>query len=376
VHDGFHISLFEDEPWNMNVYRFIYQAGFDKGTLETAKFEVDDDMQPHWVVTYITPAFGNIVGKVAGKVHVVSFSKDGPTLHTYTPGDAEIKWVDRVMTSELVRTYATDWGTYGQPYATASWGNWWEVVLGVSKQELMKPADGEEGHMLSYTKDDHNIWVLPMTSVNAGNNGVIGLLVFETDINNGKFYPKLRGFNHAESASHTMSGLTPVVQQKCEVGNLELYNIYGHLTWTAIYTRPQPNGATFCAIGFMDAHDQEVADVAYGADLQSALSDYADKLSKGSHGMQATSGNAQRTFDGVIWRIGPIGSGWRFQLLTDEHYFNLSEQNYMGAPLLREGDHVTGSYMDTNQPLVTVGELTLVGGKKASAPSPVPASKQ
>lgn len=373
VHDGFHISLFEDENWNMNVYRFIYQAGFNKGSLEPAKFEVDDNMQPHWVISYVTPAFGNIVGEVVDKVHVVSFSKEGPTLNTYAPGDVAIKWVDRVMPNDLVRHYARYFGTYGQPYATANWGNYLEVAWGLSKQELMMPADGEEGHMISYTHEDHNIYVLPMTSVNSGNNGVLGLLVFETDINKAKFYPGLRGFNHAESASHTMFGVNQNTTQKCDVGNLELYNIYGHLTWTAILTRSQASGATFCAIAFMNAHDQQVSDVAYGTDLQAALSDYSNKLANGSHGMEATGANDQRTFDGVIWRIGPNGSGWRFQLFSDEHYFNLNDQNYLGAPLLRDGDHVTGSYMDTHQQLVTVRELTLVGGKKAVA-NPAPAA--
>jgi hypothetical protein len=177
-----------------------------------------------------------------------------------------------------------------------------------------------------------------MTSQNSTDHGVIGVLVFETDRNKATFYPGLRGFNHGGSVSQTMVGVKENAQTKYEIENLELYNIYGHLTWVAIYTRPQALGSTFGAIGFMDATSQEVSDVAYGQDLQTALAEYTTKMGQGN------------------------GASYRFQLLGDaKHYFDVTTQVYQGTPLLRDGDHVTGNYMDTHQALSSVRALQLVG---------------
>lgn len=361
--DGFHISVFEDMPFGMKLERFVYLAGYDKGSLDNPTFEVDDNFQPHWTSTYVTPAFGNITGSKISKVLVVDVANFEPVIHAYNQGDPAIKWVDRVVSSNLVKEYANDWGTYGQPYAkTGGFGAWFELWLGISKQDAMVPADGDNGLMLSYTKDEHNIWVVPMTSKNSTDHGVIGVLVFETDQNKATYYPGLRGFNHGGSVGQTMAGAPQNRMYNYTVENLELYNIYGRLTWVAVYTKPQTLGSTFGAIGFMDASKQEVSDVAYGTDLQSALADYASKLNGTSAGMGASQGNQAIAFEGHIWRIAADGTAWRFQLAGDsKHYFEITSSTFLGAPLLRDGDSVKGTYMDMHQPLSQVHEIELVG---------------
>jgi hypothetical protein len=362
LHDEFHMNLFEDGAFGMNLERFVYQAGYNQGSLDNATFEVDDNFYPHWTITYVTPAFGNITGNKISKVLVVDVATADPTVTAHDQGDPAIKWVDRVVSSDVVRAYAHDWGVYGQAYSHSSFGAWFQIWTGISKQDTMVPADGDEGLMLSYTKDEKSIWVVPMTSQNSTDHGVIGVLVFETDRNKATYYPGLRGFNHGGSVSQTMSGAPQNQMTKYNVENLELYNIYGHLTWVAIYTKSQTLGSTFGAIGFMDARSQEVSDVAYGQDLQSALADYANKLAQGSNGMVASQANQTVTFEGKIWRIAPMGANWRFQLVGDaSHYFDVSAQTYPGTPLLRDGDQVKGSYLDMHQALSAVRALELVG---------------
>jgi hypothetical protein len=376
LRDGFHISVFEDMPFSMNLERFVYLAGYDKGQLDNATFEVDDDLQPHETITLVTPAFGNIVGKKVSKVLVVDLANFEPVVHAYEQGDPAIKWVDRVVSSELVKTYAYDWGVYGQAFANQSFGSWFEIWFGISKQDTMVPADGNNGLMLSYTKEDHNIWVVPMTSQNSTDHGVIGVLVFETDQNKATFYPGLRGFNHGGSVGQTMAGAPANQMYKYNIENLELYNIYGHLTWVAIYTKPQQLGSTFGAIGFMDARSQEVSDVAYGQDLQSALADYASKLAQGANGMVANQANQTTTFTGRIWRIAPNGTAWRFQLVGDsKHYFDINTTTYPGAPLLRDGDEVSGTYQDLQQIQAAIRSLILVGAGPGDVKSEVEPKK-
>jgi len=363
LRDGFHITLFEGMPFSMNLERFIYQAGYDHGRLDNATFEVDNNFNPHWSVTYLIPAFGDIVGKKIAKVLIVDVASAEPKITAYNQGDPAIKWVDRVVSANLVKEYAEDWGTYGQPYSQSGFGAWFKTFIGVSKQDRMQPADGDEGLLLSYTKDEHSIFVVPMTSASSSDHGVIGVLAFETDQNKAVFYPGLRGFNHGGSVSQTMYGAKDNGFQKYDVENLELYNIYGHLTWVAIYTKSQTLGSTGGAIGFMDSKSQEVSDIAYGADLQSALRDYAVKLAKGHGGLQATQDNDVVPFDGKIWRIAVNGNSWRFQIVGDKHYFDANTQVYPGTPLLRDGDRVIGTFMDTHQSQVSVRQLKLADSK-------------
>ncbi len=376
--DGFHITLFDDMPWGMNLSRFAYQAGYDKGELTNATFEVDDELQPHYSITYVTPAFGNIVGSKISKVLLVDVATAEPKLTAYEQGAPEIKWVDRVVSSSLIRQYAKDWGLYGQTYSQSGFGAWLQVWIGISKQDAMTPADGDEGQLLSYTKDEHSIFIVPMTSLGSSDHGVIGVLAFETDKNKAVYYPGLRGFNHGGSVSQTMYGAKENGLQKYDVENLELYNIYGHLTWVAIYTKGQSLGSTGAAIGLMDAGSQQVSDVAYGTDLPSALREYAAKLAQGNNGMQATEESEVVNFDGKIWRIAPNGTSWRFQMVGDNHYYDASTQTFPGTPLLRDGDHVSGSFVDTHQPQVAVRELRLVGGGASAVapPAVVPVEKK
>ncbi|MBS1997155.1 MAG: hypothetical protein JSS86_12625 [Cyanobacteria bacterium SZAS LIN-2] len=373
IHDEFHITLFSDGAFGMSLKRFAYQQGYDQGSLENAAFEVDDNFQPHWTLTYITPAIGNITGSKISKVLVIDVASAEPVLHAYNQGEAAIKWVDRVVSGDLVREYAKDWGLWGTDYAL---NNWFSVWMGWDKTGTMAPADGDEGLMLSYTKDEHNIWVVPMTSRNSTDHGVVGVLVFETDQNKATFYPHLNGFNHGGSVAQTMVGVSANGLQKYGIENLELYNIYGHLTWVAIYTKAQSTGSTFGAIGFMDAHAQEVSSVAYGTDLQTALSDYASKLASGNNGPSINQNSQVVELNGKIWRIAPNGtSSWRFQLVGDnKHYFDVNVQTYPGTPLLRDGDQVTGSYLDLNQPIAAIHSLNLVG--KGAGETPATAEKK
>jgi hypothetical protein len=152
LRDGFKITLYEDMPWGLNLSRFAYQAGYDKGELANASFEVDDEFRPHWSITYITPAFGDIVGSKISKVLLIDVATAEPKLSVHEQGAPEIKWVDRVVSSDLIREYAKDWGLYGQAYSQSSFGAWLQVFLGLSKQDAMTPADGDEGQLLSYTK--------------------------------------------------------------------------------------------------------------------------------------------------------------------------------------------------------------------------------
>ncbi len=375
VRGEYHITLFDNEGadcWNMSLSRFLYLNGYISGDLDEATFEVSDDFTPHYTATYLTPAFGNIVGQLVSKVLIVDFDDQGtPTVTEHKPMAAEIRWADRIMSKTLIRQYATLWGTYGQPYSNSGLWPWFHIATGLKKDDVMVPEEGEDGIMLSYTTGEQNVWVVPMTSLSSKDHAVIGVLVFETQENKATFYPGLSGFNHAGSAITTMHDIPSNKVNKYNVENLELYNIFGNLTWVGIYTNPQATGSTFVAIGLMKA-GLTSTEVAYGTTLAEALEQYDRLLARGNDGEKATVLSNLKDFSGKIWRIGPIGNQaqWQFRLLDNEHFFEADLFSFKGMPLVRDGDQVKGKYLDTGGNVVVhVKELEPVAPSPAVTPN-------
>jgi hypothetical protein len=217
------------------------------------------------------------------------------------------------------------------------------------------------------------------SSGNSTNHAVAGVLVFDTQDNKGRFYPGLRGFSHGGSVGQTMAGAPANRMNKYDVGNLELYNIYGHLTWVGIYTHPQASGATFGGIGFLNAYTQNVADVAYGGDVEGGLENYMGILARGGAGPQVTDESQTKALSGTIWRIGQISgekASWRFQLVGEPRIFEADTSTYSGMPLVRDGDKIVGKYMDTDQKLAHMISVCIVGAPKGNATCDESARKQ
>src|SRR6185437_10210505 len=116
----------------------------------------------------------------------------------FKPGDSKIAWVNRVISLKLLKEWVYDWGYYGHGNESIL-----STALNFNTQFSFVPAN-DNPYMLSYTKDGHSVWVIPMTSTTSKDQSVIGVLVFDTEENKGTFYTDIRGFNHADSAIHTM----------------------------------------------------------------------------------------------------------------------------------------------------------------------------
>ncbi|CAN5527216.1 hypothetical protein BH10CYA1_BH10CYA1_32480 [soil metagenome] len=350
---GFHIRLFPDGDFGLNLERYLYQQGFTDGILNDATFEVDDDWQPTFTIAYLKRPFGNIAGRVMDKVIVVNVANE-PKVTVHDASDPAIAWVDRVMSGDLVDEYVDDWGWYSGEYAK---DNFWPVWFGWQKQGTMKKADRE----LAYTTNEQNVWVIPMTSTNASDHSVNGVLLYETKENAAVYFPGLNGFNQGSSVTETMSHARDNIRNY-PVESLQLYSIYGELTWVAIYAAPQSIGKSFGGIGILHAHAQNAADVIFANDKQTALSRYASQLAGKSNGDSSVSQtvNQSKEITGKIKRIGalPIATSvptYMFVIYGDEHTFILTRDTYSRVPLLREGDEVTFTFMDTKNTEEAVG---------------------
>lgn len=344
---GFKIRLFVGQNWVNNLKRYVYQRGYDEGDLDEPIFEVDDKWVPHYTIGYIRRPFGGVSGSVLEKVIAVDVADEDAKLHVF---DLHKKpdWIDRVVSDDLVKEYAEDWGMYGGQFARE---NTWKVIFGINKTGTREPSDID----LAYTKEDHNVWVVPMTSTAEGDHSVNGVLVFQSSENKGVFYPGLKGFNESSSVVETMQNARDNVKHY-PVESVQLYSIYGELTWVAIYATPQEIGASFGGIGIMRAFTQNAADVIFANDKQTALRLYATQLAHTNSSSASISQTMKQSkaITGKIKRISLLPSSlnggsptYLFVLAGDPRIYLVSRDSYSRIPLVEKGDEVVFTFLDT-----------------------------
>lgn len=354
------IALFTDQWWCLKLQRHLYQAGFTDGQLDDPSLEVDDEWNPYWVVTYVKPAFGGVSGSKVDKVILVKMTNNEPEVLTYDPSNATDRanyaWVDRVISKATVERWATDWGMWQGQFARSGTWNHWRVRLGLKADDTMAPADVE----LCYTTKQENVWVVPMTGTVKGSTSVIGVLVFDTNRNEGTWYPHLSGFNHGKSVKETMKAARDNIRHY-DVEHVQLMSIYGELTWVAIYTSKQEVGSSFGGIGFLPAHSQNTAEVVFAGDKGTALARYATLLANRHQGGGNVSRIARQSKEitAKVLRIAALPSAtgsptYQFKVVGDKHTFLLTREVYRDVALVREGDTVTFTYIDTDAAEVPV----------------------
>ncbi|MBC7996783.1 MAG: YIP1 family protein [Leptolyngbya sp.] len=344
---GFKIRLFVGQNWVNNLSRYVYQRGYDEGDLDEPIFEVDDKWVPHYTIGYIRRPFGGVSGSVLEKVIAVDVADEEAKLHVFDL-HKKPEWIDRVVSDDLVKEYAEDWGMYGGDFARE---NTWKVIFGINKTGTREPSDID----LAYTREDHNVWVVPMTSTSVDDHSVNGVLVFQSSENKGVFYPGLKGFNEASSVVETMQNARDNVKHY-PVESVQLYSIYGELTWVAIYATPQEIGASFGGIGIMRAFTQNAADVIFANDKQTALRLYATQLAHTNNGGTSISQTMKQSkvITGKIKRIALLPSSlnggsptYLFVLAGDSRIYLVSRDSYPRIPLVEKGDAVVFTFLDT-----------------------------
>lgn len=358
---GYSINVWPDQIWGLNLQRLLYLKGYNNGSLAVPKFEVDDKWNPYWVVSFVKAPFGGgTSGEALSKVILVKLGATNE-ITEYDPSDAKQRadhaWVDRAMPSTVVFQYLTDWGWFGSDYARKMyWRNW----SGMDKTDTIAPTEVE----LSYTTGEENVYVVPMASTNQNNNGVSGVVVYETNRNEATYYPELRNFNVPESVKSTFASAPANAVNKYDVEHVQLVSIDGHLTWVAIYAAPQAeNGKGFGGIGLLHAHSQSQADVVYATDKATALQLYESQIANGNrNGGNIAQTSTRKELTGTIAAFAPLPSNsptYVFKILEDpSHTFVVTRKVYGDIPFVEKGDKVTFSYVETKNKDVSVSSFS------------------
>lgn len=352
---GYHIKLFNDQAWGLMVKRYAYQHGFSDLTLGKPFFEVDNEWQPYWTFAYLKKPFAGMNGFVLDKIVMVNVAQEEPEVSVVNPKDKPA-WLDRVLDADLISTYATDWGMYGRDHSD----DYWSIFFNWNKEGTLQPADVE----LNYTTDEDNVWVVPMTAT-TGAHAVQGVLLFESNRNEAKWYPGLNNFYIGESVKSTMESVAENVM-RYRVESVQLYSIYGELTWVGIYVAPQGSGKSFAGIGILHAHSQNPADVIFSKQKSTALSRYATQLANRKLTGQLVDRNAapSKFITATIGRIGLLPGAetatYLFTIAGDKNTYRVTRDTFSRIPLIREGDVVKFSYMETSEDEEAVGSFQCV----------------
>lgn len=345
LHTGYKMRYMPCAIFNQDLERHIYLSGYTKGELDDVTFEVDDNWRPFFTASYLKPKFA-VAGRVIDKLILV----DGETGEVKAlEVDKAPKWIDRVMSADLVDDYALDWGRWSDKRSSGCWPNF-------NSQYQMKPVDFE----LLYNSHDKPVWVVPMTSNNGSNASSTGIMIYDSHDNNAIFYPGLSGLGTGDNVKHAFENSPKNITRR-QVDSVQLYQINGVPTWVAIYTQPQgDHGSSFAAIGMLEARHLNGANVVFAEDKRTALADYANALAAGDGNTQDVSrvGQCSKKITGTIARMGSQMLNQQTVYIMTIHgsplRFTATAKTSELLPLMREGDIVNLTYLDTKEPTEAV----------------------
>ncbi|HEV7129018.1 MAG TPA: hypothetical protein VGN32_16420 [Ktedonobacterales bacterium] len=341
LHTGFHMLYIPNAILNQDLLRHVYLSGFTYGNLVDPTLEVRDDGRPFFTISLMQPTRG-FIGDVVTQVLLVD--PQTGAIQVYAPS-AVPSWVDRVIPATTVNDYLTWWGQY----INAPWFN-----PAGSGQQVPATSTPE----LVYNNVDNPVWLEPMTSSAGTDNSSTGVILFDTHDDNGRFYP-LTGLGVTSNVITTFKS-NPKNLKNYDVGTVQLYQIYGIPTWVATFVQQNDTGESFAGVGLVDARHLISADVIMETNKADALAAYAQSLS-GSNGVGPTSSGNQVQVKGTVTRISAASQNgttvYYILIQGQNHIFEASLALSPELPLVREGDTIQASYIDTGQTVVTLGHV-------------------
>lgn len=335
-----------DAILNQDLLRHVYLSGYTNGNLVDPTLEVNDDGTPYFTISLMQPTRG-FTGDMVTQVLLVDPRSGAIT--SYSPRNVPA-WVDRIIPADTVTDYLTWWGKY----IHAPWFN-------PSGSNQQAPAvDEKDPPELIYNQlgaNDFPVWLVPMTSSATTDNSSTGIMLYDTRDTTGHFYP-LAGLGVTNNVK-TIFKSNPHNIRDYDVANVQLYQIYGEPTWVATFVQSNDFGQSFQAVGMVDARHLNGVNVIMESSKTQALASYAQWLA--DHNVQsstATPSGKTVTVQGKVQRISAATES-----STTVYYMTIEGQTRIfraglalsaKLPLVREGDTVVVSFLDTGQSVANV----------------------
>jgi len=306
-----------------NLERYMYFNGYATTGLTDYSFELDENLNPFYVVTIFEKTIGYSGNEAIG---VAILNPQTGEIKKYSMNDIPT-WVDRVQPENFVVSQINDWGEYVHG---------WLNSMFAQKEALTS----SKGISLIYGSDNNSYWYSGITSV--GKEGsTVGFMLINTRTKEAKWY-KQAGATEAKAAT-TAEG---EVQEKGYTSTWPiLYNVLGLPTYV---TTLKDKEGLVKLIAFISVENYSI--VGTGKTIKSALRSYKSLLSASGNKTTLSSDFETIKSVGYIERISnDIKNGNSF------YYFKLANDNsnriYMTNAILSDdivltqiGDKVSVEY--------------------------------
>lgn len=312
--------------------RYLYAHGIVNVGMMDFSFEVDDDLNPYWVVTL----YRNKVGfSGADAVGVVLVNAETGQISRYGINDVPA-WVDRIQPESFIYHQIQWWGEYVNGF--------WNAML--AKTGTLKPA-GDRLHLI-YGNDNSVYWYTGITS-SGQDQSTVGFLLVNSRTKETKWY-KVAG---ATEAAARKSAEGQVQEKSYRAGDTILYNIGGVPTYIAPLKDKE---GLLKMVAFVSVENYNLVGV--GPDIESALRAYQQNLL--NKGNLYVPGNEikQIKLAGKVSRFMPVVKGgessFYFTLAGDPRIFTGTAGVSPKLPLTKEGDTVTIVFNDSREMPITI----------------------
>lgn len=319
--------------------RYLYFHGIVNAGMSDFSFEVDDDLNPYWVVTLYKNKIGYSGSDAIGAVTV---SAETGEIKRYSLEDIP-EWIDRVQPEAFVYAQILDWGEYVNGF--------WNTVF--AKTGTLRPTS-DELHLI-YGNDNNVYWYTGITS-SGKDSSTVGFILVNSRTKEAKWY-KVAG---ADEAGAKKSAEGQVQEKGYRAGYPILYNINGVPTYIAPLKDKE---GLLKAVSYISVENYNLVGV--GPDIESALRSYQQSLSSKGNNFVPSNDFAPLTLTGKITRISQVVKGgesyYYFMLEGDPRVFAGTANTSPKLPLAGVGDSITIVVNDTKENTLNISQFTSTG---------------
>ena len=328
-----------------DLVRHLWNNGYKDLGLTDVSLELDDDLNPWWVVSVFKPTIGWYGLKALGVVVV-------------DPGTGESKfyalgsipnWIDRCIPSSFAEDYVRSHGNYS--------GGFWNTIF--AKQNLTEP----ESPSLVYGSDHEPYWVMSVTSTSEQEQSMVGL--FYIDSRTGKTI-------HYQAQGSTENGVLAAVNNKVAYKNWHgdspvLYNIYN----TMAYIVPVlGENHTFQAVAICDVRNMLVAE---GKNELEAYANYQRLLRTSGQQITPEFAHQEVTISNAVSRIAfePSLGNYYIYVESFPHIFTCGADLSPKVAITQKGDQVSLTYIDSPEDVIPLTRFDNKNIKLSTSPAQI-----
>lgn len=342
-------TITPDAGFSYNLGRVLYQH-FPTYIIGTSDWELSPDGEAYWVTSLYRPAPG-LSGLVTRVITGCALTDPTTGAVTYYPLGEQPNWVSQVVGPNFAQNEAERYG----------WDRAGFLASTLTHQMATQPVHATPYNVL--LGNGGLGWEIPLTSPNAGDNSLSGIILVDAETNAVTYTP-FTGLQNDISIAQRINGST--VNSTLTAGRALLYNIAGSLA----YISPVINESGIVQqVAIVDP--KNVAQPIIASNMSDALAAWQSYLiSSGAGNPNAPS--LIVTVKGTVQRVATLlesggGSGstvkeyWLFLIDGRAYRASLSLSPNI-VPFIHTGDHVTVTYIrgsTTPVPIQSISDQSL-----------------